>query len=141
MPLPIYFFEEDIVFNLKKKTILRNWIKQTIEDENFKLKELNFIFSSDAYLLSINKQYLDHHTFTDVITFDNAEVKGVIVSDIFISIARVTENAIKYKVDFSDELHRVMVHGILHLLGYTDKKESDKRLMTIKENLYLSKMS
>lgn len=137
--LPIYFFEEDISFTLKDKIAVRNWINNTITSENHTLKELNFIFCSDNYLLEINKQYLNHDTFTDVITFDNSEEKAVIVSDIFISIDRIKENAKTFKVNFIDELHRVIIHGTLHLLGYPDKKKEEKDLMTSKEDFYLAR--
>ncbi|SDM24531.1 rRNA maturation RNase YbeY [Daejeonella rubra] len=137
--LPIHFFSEDISFTLKHKGLLRTWIKNTIVEEGFKLRELNFIFCSDNYLLSMNQQYLKHDTFTDIITFDNSEKKGEIVGDIFISLERIQENAQGFKVKTEDELHRVMIHGTLHLLGYADKGKEAKALMTDKEDLYLSK--
>jgi rRNA maturation RNase YbeY len=135
----ISFFEEDISFKLKNKTQVRQWVTDTIIAEGFKLKELNYIFCSDAYLLEINKQYLDHDTYTDIVTFDNSEEEGKIVSDIFISIERIRENAIKYNVSETTELHRVIIHGALHLLGYKDKLPADKQKMTQKEDFYLSK--
>ena len=138
--LPIHFFSEDVSFNLKHKGLLRNWLKNTVVAEGHKLKELNFIFCSDNYLLSINKQYLKHNTFTDIITFDNSDKTNEIVGDIFISIERVQENSITFKVPMLEELHRVMIHGTLHLLGYPDKGKSAKTLMTSKENYYLGKL-
>lgn len=137
--LKIQFFSEDISFKIKQKALIRAWIMNSILDEHYKLKELNFILCSDNYLLSINQQYLNHNTYTDIITFDNSEIRGEIVGDIFISLDRVRENAIKFEVDEIDELHRVMIHGTLHLLGYLDKKKEEKALMTKKENYYLSK--
>ncbi len=137
--LAIHFFSEDIKFTPKQKTYLRNWIHNTIKAEGYKLNELNFIFCSDSYLLNINKQYLNHNTLTDIITFDNSDVKSVITGDIFISIDRVYENAGIFKVKTEDELHRVMIHGTLHLLGYPDKGKKAKALMTEKEDFYLSK--
>lgn len=136
---PVNFFFEDISFNLKQKVSLRKWVKSCINAEGFKLKELNFIFCSDNYLLKINQEYLKHDTFTDIITFDNSEQDQYIVGDIFISVERVKENAIKFKVSEQDELHRVMIHGTLHLLGYPDKGTKAKTLMTNKENHYLTK--
>ena len=136
--LPIHFFSEDISFTLKEKNKVRNWIKNTIRSEGKKLKELNFIFCSDAYLLEINKQYLNHDTFTDIVTFDNSESPDLIIGDVFISIERIRENASKYKVVEKDELHRVIVHGTLHLIGYKDKTKSDKSLMTEKEDHHLA---
>ncbi len=137
--LPIHFFLEDISFTLKQKGLIRLWVKNTIVEEGFKLKELNFIFCSDNYLLSMNQDYLKHDTLTDIITFDNSEQKRVIVGDIFISLERIRENAQSFKVTTESELHRVMIHGTLHLLGYADKGKEAKALMTSKEDLYLSK--
>ena len=137
--LPIHFFLEDISFTLKQKGLIRSWVKNTIVEEGFKLKELNFIFCSDNYLLSMNQDYLKHDTLTDIITFDNSEQKRVIVGDIFISLERIRENAQSFKVTTESELHRVMIHGTLHLLVYADKGKEAKALMTSKEDLYLSK--
>jgi len=133
----IQFFEEDISYKLKKKTAVRKWITDTIFAEGFKLDELTYVFCSDEYLLQINQQYLDHDTYTDIITFDNSEVKGTITGDIFISVERIKENAAKFVVTETHELHRVMIHGALHLLGYKDKSAADKKKMTLKEDHYL----
>ncbi|HEY9535753.1 MAG TPA: rRNA maturation RNase YbeY [Mucilaginibacter sp.] len=135
----IQFFEEDITYKIKDKTSVRQWITDTIIAEGFKLSGLTYIFCSDAYLLTINQQYLDHDTYTDIITFDNAEQEGHIVGDIFISIPRIKENAKKFNVSEADELHRVIIHGALHLLGYKDKSAVDKKKMTEKEDYYLAK--
>ena len=134
----INFFEEDIRYKPKKKTALRQWITETIRAEGFRLKELNYIFCSDNYLLQINRQYLDHDTYTDIITFDNSDTEKVIIGDIFISAERIRENAEKFKVSEADELHRVIIHGALHLLGYTDKTPVTKQKMTEKEDFYLN---
>lgn len=134
----IHFFWEDISSNLKQKIRLRNWITNTIKEENKRLGELTFIFCSDTYLLSINQEYLNHNTYTDIITFNNSG-DDRITGDIFISLERVHENALRFKVSEEDELHRVMIHGTLHLLGYTDKGKDAKALMTSKENYYLLK--
>ncbi|SDQ01599.1 rRNA maturation RNase YbeY [Mucilaginibacter sp. OK268] len=135
----IQFFEEDISYKLKNKALVRQWIKDTITAEGFKLKELTYVFCSDAYLLPMNQQYLDHDTYTDIITFDNSEVEGDIVGDIFISVERIRENAAKFNITETDELHRVIIHGALHLLGYTDKTVVTKKKMTQKEDEYLNK--
>lgn len=135
----VQFFEEDITYKLKNKIKVRQWINDTIVAESFKLQELTYIFCSDAYLLQINQQYLDHDTYTDIITFDNSEYEGEITGDIFISIPRIQENATIFKVSETDELHRVIIHGALHLLGYTDKSPADKKKMTEKEDYYLAK--
>ena len=135
----ITFHEEDISYKLKHKTAVRKWITDTIVAEGYKLSELSYIFCTDEYLLQINRQYLDHDTYTDIITFDNSEDEGVIVGDIFISIERIRENAGKFNVTEAQELHRVLIHGALHLLGYTDKSPTDKKKMTSKEDFYLDK--
>ncbi|MFC3561332.1 rRNA maturation RNase YbeY [Pedobacter jamesrossensis] len=133
----ISFFTESISYNLPQKLKVKKWIKATIEREGFNLQELNFIFCSDEYLLGINQQYLNHDTYTDIITFDNSEEEKQIVSDIFISIERVKENARTFKTEPFDEVCRIMIHGTLHLLGYKDKGKAAKTLMTQKEDEYL----
>jgi probable rRNA maturation factor len=133
----VNFFEENITYKLKHKTAVRRWITETVLSEGSRLKELNYIFCSDSYLLQINQQYLNHDTYTDIITFDNSEEEGSIAGDIFISIDRIRENAAKFNVTETDELHRVIIHGALHLLGYGDKKPADKVKMTGKEDFYL----
>jgi len=133
----IHFFEEDISFKLKDKNKVKAWVKATIASEGYQLQELNYIFCSDAYLLQINRQYLDHDTFTDIITFDNSEKEKVVTGDIFISIDRIRENAAKFDTGLANELHRVIIHGALHLLGYTDKTADAKKFMTSKEDHYL----
>jgi len=139
MPKPeVNFFTEEVVYTLKNKTAIRNWISEVIHMEGYELDELNFILCSDEYLLRINQQFLDHDTYTDVITFDNSERLKTITGDIFISIERVRENALELKVPQVQELCRVMVHGTLHLLGYKDKSKSAKLQMTAKEDQYLS---
>ncbi len=135
----IHFFEEDIAYKLKNKLKVRQWITDTIVAEGFKLQELTYVFCSDTYLLQINQQYLDHDTYTDIVTFDNSEYEGEITGDIFISIPRIQENATIFKVSETDELHRVIIHGALHLLGYTDKTPADQKKMTEKEDYYLAK--
>ncbi len=136
MARAIHFFSEDTTFEPGEKRGLRHWLQQVILDEKQELETLNFIFCSDDYLLGINRQYLDHDTYTDIITFDNSEGQ-TINGDIFISIERVHENAATLKLSKRDELHRVMVHGVLHLLGYTDKGKAKKQEMTAKEDHYL----
>jgi probable rRNA maturation factor len=134
----INFYSEEIDFKIPNNRKVSSWIKSTVEKEKRKIKELNYIFCSDEYLTGINIQFLNHTTYTDIITFDNTEMPGFIEGDIYISIERVKENATKFKTDFIDELHRVIIHGVLHLLGYSDKSSIDKRIMRDKENTYLS---
>ncbi len=132
----ITFLTEDITFGLKEKLKHKAWLKDAAKAEGFAIGELNYIFCSDAYLLDINQKYLGHDTLTDIVTFDNSEDPKMIEGDIFISIERVRENAIKFDTEDS-ELKRVMVHGLLHLAGYKDKDKAQKELMRIKENEHL----
>jgi probable rRNA maturation factor len=134
----INFFTEDIEFKLDHPRKTSKWIKDSINEEGSKLQSLNFIFCSDSYLLKINRDYLNHNTLTDIITFDQSESKGSIQGDIFISIERITENARKFNVSRDTELHRVIIHGVLHLLGYGDKSPAKKTKMREKEDRYLS---
>ena len=132
----INFQTEDITFKIKNKVILKKWISEVISKKKRKTGNITFIFCSDNFLLNINKQYLNHDTFTDIITFDYSEenIKQAISGDVFISIDRVRENAVMYSKSFENELHRVIIHGILHLLGYTDKTKIAKEGMTKQEN-------
>jgi len=132
----ITFHTEDIKFSLKNKTILKKWISAVIEKKKRKPGDLNFIFCSDEHLLGINRQYLNHDTYTDIITFDYSkeDVKLPISGDIFISIDRVKENAGKFSKSFENELHRIIIHGMLHLLGYKDKTRAAKQEMTMEED-------
>ncbi len=137
----IRYFTEDITFQLKEKRKVSKWVKETVASESFKLGDINYIFCSDEYLLNVNKQYLNHNYYTDIITFDNTEDENKISGDIFISIDRVKENAMNHKFEFDEELRRVLIHGILHLCGYKDKTPKQKKEMRNKENFYLSKFS
>ena len=133
-----FYFEDISDLHLPKRKI-RNWINSAICEENKKSGDLSFIFCSDDYLLSINQQYLEHDYYTDIITFDYVE--GDLVSgDIFISVERVRENSKFFKVLFMNELFRIMIHGVLHLLEYKDKQAEQKKIMTEKENYYLDKI-
>lgn len=132
----IAFLTEDITFELKEKLKHKAWLKEAAKAEGFRIGELNYIFCSDDYLLDINQKYLGHDTLTDIVTFDNSEVPKMIEGDIFISIERVQENALKFDTAES-ELKRVMVHGLLHLAGYKDKDKTQKELMRNKENEHL----
>jgi len=130
-----YNFETD--FNLVNQKKITEWVTNTIHKENYKLEEISYIFCDDNYLLGLNINYLDHDTLTDIISFDYS-VGKIISGDIFISIERVKENAEKFKVDFKNELHRVIIHGILHYCGYKDKTEDEKKEMRYKEDYYLN---
>ena len=133
----ILFHSEGIPFVLKQKAEIRKWIRSTIENENHRCGDISFIFCSDDYLIEMNIQYLNHDTLTDIITFDNSEEKGLIEGDVFISIDRSRHNSSQFNTSERDELHRVIIHGILHLLGYSDKGKEHKANMTAKENYYL----
>lgn len=137
----INFFTEDINYTVKHKILIKKWIEATIVAEGYKLEELNFILCSDEYLLRINQDFLQHDDYTDVITFDNSEELKTIVSDIFISLERVKENASNFKANVLNESCRIMIHGTLHLLGYKDKTKVAKIRMTAKEDFYLAKLS
>lgn len=138
--MSISFFSEKIEFSLLNEEILNEWIIDTITKEEKVLGEISYVFCSDEYLYKMNKEYLNHDTYTDIITFDYTEGQ-TISSDIFISIDRVKENASNYSKSFENELHRVLIHGILHLLGYKDKEEAEIKVMRSKEDFYLSLLS
>lgn len=142
MPIPktskINFITEAIDFKLKNKSLYKEWINNTIINEKKILGgEINIVFCNDEYLLAINEQFLKHDTFTDIITFDYTE-NDIISGDIVISIERVKENAQLFKVDIEEEIKRIIIHGILHLIGYKDKGEKDKQEMTNKENFHIN---
>jgi probable rRNA maturation factor len=137
----ISFFAADIPFALRKRTELRKWISSIIRKEGYTLSSLNYIFCSDAYLLDLNIRHLRHHTLTDIITFDLSSSKKNIEGEIYISMTRVKENAAIYKVPLSHELHRVIIHGALHLCGYKDKKPAEQKQMRAKEDYYLNMFS
>lgn len=136
----IHWFSEDTNFVLKNKRLISNWLKQIALSSDASVGELNYIFCSDPYLLDINKKYLGHDYYTDIITFDNSDeftAQGVINGDIFISIDTVRVNAEQYGEGFDRELHRVIAHGLLHLLGFDDTSEELQKEMTRQENLAL----
>jgi rRNA maturation RNase YbeY len=132
----IRYFQEDIRFDLKRKLQNNRWLKMVAGSEMRRLGAVNIIFCSDNYILDVNMKYLQHDYFTDIITFDYCE-KDILSGDLFISIDSVRENAQFYGTDFVDELNRVMVHGLLHLIGYDDHTEEDLAVMRRKENYYL----
>lgn len=134
--MAIQFFTEDISSVSIKKNNLKKWISNLVKNENCVLGDLNIIFCSDDYILNINKQYLQHDYYTDIITFDYC-VDKTINGDLFISIDTVKSNSEKFKTNFNQEIHRVIFHGVLHLVGYKDKTSKDEKLMREKENQYL----
>ncbi len=139
MDNPIHFFSEDIQFELTDQPRFIEWIQEVVESFKQSILDVNYIYCSDKYLLDINKEYLDHDYFTDIITFDNREDKTQpLEADIFISIDRVRENADLLNQSFTIELARVMIHGIHHLLGQGDKTEAEKAEMRKREEASLS---
>lgn len=133
----VRYYCEDISFTLKGRALNNRWLKMVAESEVKKLGNINIIFCSDNYILDVNMKYLQHDYFTDIITFDYCE-KNVLSGDLFISIDSVRENALFYGTEFSDELNRVMVHGVLHLAGYDDHTEEEIKTMRSKEDYYLN---
>ena len=132
----IRYFQEDIRYELKQKMQNNRWLKMVAGSEMRRIGDINIIFCSDNYILDVNMRYLQHDYFTDIITFDYCE-KDILSGDLFISIDSVRENALFYGTEFVDELNRVMVHGLLHLIGYDDHSEEETAVMRQKENYYL----
>ena len=126
-----FHFEND--FQLEQKDKYSDWLSRIIESEGYQLGSLDYVFCDDEYLWNINMQYLNHDTYTDIITFDYSAGK-MISGDIFISVERVDDNASDHGVSFENELLRVMCHGVLHLMGYNDKKEDEVVQMRSKED-------
>lgn len=133
----IIFFNEDINFKLKGKNYFKAWLKKVAEKEGFTMKDLNYIFCSDEYLHKMNVEYLNHDTYTDIITFNNSEENKIIEGDIFISVDRIADNSINLNVKFENEIKRVIVHGLLHLCGHDDHSDEDKAEMRRLENEYI----
>lgn len=135
--MSIYYFAEDVSVPKIKRRLTSGWIKNAIDFEGKFMGNISFIFCSDDYLLEVNRKFLQHDYFTDIITFDYVE-DNRISGDIFISVDRVKENAVMFSKTFENELNRILIHGILHLLGYKDKEIRDKVVMTEKEDFYLN---
>ncbi|NQY68147.1 MAG: rRNA maturation RNase YbeY [Flavobacteriales bacterium] len=133
----IFFHEENISFVLSNEQSIVTWLTKAITDYDKTVGEISFIFTTDEDLHKINVEHLNHDTLTDVITFDYCEDNEV-SGDIYISIDRVKENAESFSQTFDTELHRVLIHSTLHLLGYKDKSPKDKKEMTLKEDFYLT---
>ena len=135
--MEINFFTENVDMSLENEELIREWIGKVSEDRSFKVGVINYIFTDDQTLYHINQKYLEHDYFTDIITFDNTQANEI-SGDIYVSIERVKDNASKYQRTFLDELHRVMIHGILHLTGIRDYDEDEKKVMRELEDKYLS---
>ena len=126
-------FNYETSYQLKDESLLENWIESVVVNNGCEIGEINYIFCDDAYLLKLNIEFLQHDTLTDVISFDNSLGK-LIAGDIFISSERVLENAAEFKVTFEEEMQRVMIHGVLHYMGFKDKSEKDSIKMRGAEN-------
>ena len=138
--MAITFQSQEIKFKLPEALKIKSWIKTIIRIEKKKMGQLNFVFTNDEALLNTNIQFLNHSTYTDIITFDLSSVKHSINGELYISIDRVKENSKSNFVTISNELHRVIIHGTLHLCGYKDKTPQSKKLMTTKENESLKRL-
>ena len=137
--MPARFYEQDVQARLKGKRRLSAFLDSLVQQHRPGTKQvrLDYIFCSDAFLLEMNRQFLDHDTLTDIITFDLAEDPGILRGEIYISTDRVLENASKFRTSYPDELHRVIFHGVLHLCGFKDKKKADREQMRRQEDLAL----
>ena len=133
----VSYFTQDIKFSFPEKRRTSRWLKLVAESEIRRLGDISIIFCSDNFILDVNMKYLQHDYFTDIITFDYCEGDRL-SGDLFISIDSVRENALTYGTEFTDELNRVIVHGVLHLIGYDDHTKADIATMRAKENYYLS---
>jgi len=123
---------------LKQKRKIRSWIIKSADNEDYNVGTLNYILTNDDILVQLNKEYLRHFTLTDIITFDLSESAGLLTGDIYISVDRARENAKKFRDSLNNEIKRLMIHGVLHLMGYKDKTRSEREQMRAKEEYYLS---
>tara|TARA_B110000014_G_scaffold211584_1_gene163771 strand:- start:414 stop:833 length:420 start_codon:yes stop_codon:yes gene_type:complete len=135
--MPVYFHNEGVSLIFKNKKAVSSWLSSVIKSFRKEVGTLNFIFCTDEYLLTINKSYLNHNHYTDIITFDYCE-ENKVSGDLFISIERVKEYSLKNNIEFNNEIHRVIVHGVLHLCGLNDKTEREKEKMRAQENKFLA---
>lgn len=134
----LQFFSEEVDFKLSDEKIIHDWIIQSISQEKQNTGVLNIIFCTDEYLLDLNQRFLHRETLTDVIAFDYRENEDEVSGDIFISAERAEENALRFDQSFEFEIFRLIIHGVLHLLSYSDKSSADQSIMTDKEDYYLS---
>ena len=130
----ISFYYHDIVFKILDQAKLKSWIRAIAAEGNKEIESLSYVFCDDEYLLGINKTHLNHDYYTDIITFDLSENADVLNAELYISVTRIHENAQENHSTFADELHRVMIHGVLHLLGFGDKSEEEAKEMRLREN-------
>lgn len=135
----VRFFTADVSYLVRDKGKIQDWLKRVADQEKSSIDELNIILCSDGFLYRMNVEHLSHDTLTDIITFDYSTSKKCLNGEMYISLDRVRDNAKELKNSIKDELHRVMVHGLLHLCGYSDKKKSESALMRLKEDGYLKR--
>ncbi len=135
--MPIQFFFIDVKITLSERRRLKTFIERMFRNEGIQINSLVIIFCSDEYLLGVNRRFLKHDYYTDIITFNLADKEKLVEGEIYISTDRIRENALINKVALQNELHRIIFHGVLHLCGFKDKKSDEKTLMTIEENMYL----
>ncbi len=134
----ICFFFQETSFGLQNRAILKKFIESIFKKERRTLESLNYVFCTDKVLLGINREYLAHNEYTDIITFELSDKGQPVLGEIYISIDRVRENSVIHKTTFKSEFHRVVFHGALHLCGYTDKTTKDRDRMRLKEDFYLN---
>lgn len=135
--MPIQFFFIDVKIALRERRRLKTFIERMFRNEGIQINSLVIIFCSDEYLLGVNRRFLNHDYYTDIITFNLVDKEELVEGEIYISTDRIRENALTNKVALQNELHRIIFHGVLHLCGFKDKKSNEKTLMTIEENMYL----
>ena len=138
MCMTISFNKADATATLKNRVALKSFIEKSVKKEGLSIESLNYVFCSDKYLLEINKQFLDHNYYTDIISFDLSEVPGQLIGEVYISVDRVKDNAKTHGVTLKEELLRVIFHGALHFCGYKDKKPADAKKMRQMEDLWLT---
>lgn len=138
--MAITYHTEDCTYNLKRRRDISSWIKASASEEGFRTGDIAVVLCSDDHILKVNNEYLGHDYYTDIITFDYSEGR-TISGDLIISVDTVRSNALAFGTDFTDELHRVIIHGIMHLCGYKDKSDSDAKTMRSKEDHYLSRFA
>ena len=139
--MAIHFFQEGVSYRVLKKRVLGLWLKKAAKEHGHHIDVVNIILCSDGFLLEINHQYLNHDYYTDVITFSYHKRGQALTGDIYISIDRVKEDAKNFSISTEEELHRVMIHGFLHLMGFNDGKQKEKNEMTQWENQHLAELN
>lgn len=133
----ILFFSHEVKVRTQHKEIIREWLDKTAKKHNHKIGSVHIIFCSDEFLRKMNKEYMNHDYYTDIVTFHYEEKKSTLAGELYISIDRIRENAVKFNIQRENEKRRVIIHGLLHLLGFNDENREEKKMMTTLENKYL----